>query len=161
MKIWKMILGLGSLAAVGGILWKSKKSIEKLNTMKERFKEYYTVTNQWIHNKNEGRSLINYFKENNYNTIAIYGMGELGTRLYEELKDSDIKIAYFIDKNADEIYYGVDEITTVGLDDMDSQEKVDAIVVTPFYDFDEIEEKLQEYDMESDIISLEDIIYEI
>lgn len=161
MKIWKAILGIGSLAAVGGILWKSKRAIEKSNKSKERFKDYYTVINQWLQNKNEGKSLINYFKENSYHTIAIYGMGELGTRLYEELKGSDIRVEYFIDKNADEIYYGLDDISVVGLNDIDGQSKVDVIVVTPFYDFDSIEEELLEVNKDSDIVSLEDIIYEI
>lgn len=33
-------------------------------------------------------------------TIAIYGMGQMGLNLYEELKDTHIKVECFIDKNA-------------------------------------------------------------
>jgi len=161
MKVWKAILSLLGITAVGGIVWASKKSIDKAEDLKRRYRDYYDVANQWLRNKNENRNIVDYFINNEYHTIAIYGMGELGNRLYEELKETDIKVAYFIDKNAEEIYYGLDDIPVVGLEDIEKQDKVDAIVITPIYDFDSIEESLSEYDIDADIVSLEDVIYEM
>jgi len=161
MKIWKTILSLLGITAVGGIIWTSKKSLDKANDVKKRYKDYYDVMNQWLRNKNENKKIIDYFVNNGYHTLAIYGMGELGNRLYEELKETDIKITYFIDKNAEEIYYGLDDIPVVGLEEIKNQDKVDAIIITPIYDFDSIEESLSEYDIDAEIISLEDVIYEM
>lgn len=161
MKIWKACLSLLGIGVVGGILWTDRKAIKRLEEVKKRYKDYYDVINQWLRNKNDNRDIASYFINNNYNNIAIYGMGELGNRLYEELKDTDIKVAYFIDKNAEEIYYSEDDIPVIGLDDIENQEKVDAIIVTPIYDFDSIEEALLERSVEAEIISLEDIIYEV
>ena len=96
-----------------------------------------------------------YFEKNNYKTVAIYGMKELGERLYDELKDSDVAVKYFIDKNAGELYADVDILTPD-----DELEPVDAIVVTATYYFDDIEETLGEK-VEYPIVSLEDIIYEV
>jgi len=161
MKIWKGILGLGLISAIGGILWKAKKMIEHSDNMMVRYKSYYDMTNQWLRAKNSKKSAIEYFKNNDISKIAIYGLGELGTRLYEEIKDSEIEVAYFIDKNADEIYYGIDDIPVVGINDIASQESVDAIVVTPIYDFEKIEEDLLDIEIDTEILSLEDVIYEL
>lgn len=147
---------------IGGILYLAQKALKKESDFHNRYKSYYTTTNQWLINKNEGKNIGEYFKENNYKTIAIYGMGTMGELFYDELKNSsNVKVAYFIDKNAEDLYYGIDDLPVVGLDDISSQEKVDAIVVTPIYDFDKIEEDLEDIGIDADIISLEDIIYEI
>jgi len=161
MKVWKMILSLIGVTIVGGIVWTAKKTVEKSGKLEARYKNYYDVTNQWLRHKNEKKSIREYFINNNYDTIAIYGMGELGNRLYEELKSTDIKVAYFIDKNAEEIYYGLDDIPVVGLEEIERQDKVDVIIVTPIYDFDSIEESLSEYNIDADIVSLEEVIYEM
>ena len=46
------------------------KTIEKLNG-------YHDILNQWLFLKQEGRSLEQYFVNNGYETIAIYGAGEM------------------------------------------------------------------------------------
>ena len=161
MKLWKVCLSLLGVGVVGGILWADKKAVKRSEEVKKRYKGYYNVVNQWLRNKNENRDVVSYFINNNFSKIAIYGMGEMGNRLYEELRGTDIKVAYFIDKNAEEIYYSEDDIPVIGLDDIENQEKVDAIIVTPIYDFDSIEEALLERSVEAEIISLEDIIYEV
>lgn len=159
LKIWKTIFNVGVIAAVGGVLWTAKKVIDKSSNLESRFRNYYEVLNQWVKNKNQHIEIVEYFKENDIKNIAIYGMGELGNRLYEELRTSDINIAYFIDKNAAEIYSGADDIPVVGLDEISQRDDVDAIIVTPIYDFDKIEEELINQGIDLDIISLEDIIY--
>jgi ketol-acid reductoisomerase len=104
---------------------------------------------------NEGKKLEGYFTDKGYQTIAIYGMGELGNRLYEELKDSNVKIKYAIDKNSDSTYSELDVISIE-----DEMEAVDAVVVTAFFAFDEIKEELEQ-SIEYPIISIEDVIYEL
>jgi FlaA1/EpsC-like NDP-sugar epimerase len=146
---------------IGGIIYLAQKALKKEADYKNRFKSYYNVTNQWLLNKNEEKNVGEYFKDNNYKTIAIYGMGNMGELFYEEVKKEDVKIAYFIDKNAEELYYGIDDIPVVTMDDIESQEEVDAIIVTPVYDFDSISESLEELGLDIEIVSLEDVIYGI
>ena len=82
-------------------------------------------------------------------------MSYAGETLVEELKHSDIQVAYGIDKKADTMYADVE---VVSMDD--PLEEVDAIVVTAITFFDEIEDQLCQK-ADCPIISLEDILYEV
>lgn len=153
---------VGITAAIAGGLVGAfvveKKETKTKNYQKERidkFYGYFQLVNQWLLLKNQNKSLVTYFEQNNYKNIAIYGMGELGNRLYEELKGTDVKIAYAIDKKAERIFSDVNVVT------MDDElERVDAIIVTPIFMFDELEEMLMDK-VDYPIISLEDVVFEI
>lgn len=121
----------------------------------EKFKNYYNLLNQWLINKNEGKSLETYFLNNNYNTIAIYGMGELGNRLYEEIKNTNIKVKYAIDKNADSVYSNLDVVNME-----EDFEMVDVVVITATFDYDVIKDEISTK-IDCPIISLEDVVYEV
>lgn len=122
----------------------------------DKFKSYYNMLNQWLCIKQENRNLTEYFKENNYKRIAVYGLGEMGSRLIDELKNSEIEVAYGIDKNIDNVFC---DITAYSVDDMeDILDKVDAVIVTAIFAYDEIEEQLNDI-LDCDIISLEDVVY--
>lgn len=82
-------------------------------------------------------------------------MSYVGKRLYDELKNSDIEIKYAIDRNADGICA---EIEVFSLEENLPEAK--AVIVTPVFYFDEIKEKLEKK-VNSKILSLEDILYEI
>ena len=144
------------VGVVGGILGQ-KYFAEGSNSVAEteKFRSYYNMLNQWLCLKNEGKKIETYFKENGYNSIAIYGLGEMGTRLYEELKETSIKIKYVIDQSA--LSENL-EIKVKGVHD--ELDDVDVIVVTPIFAFEEIEKALSEK-VEFPIISLEEIIYEL
>ncbi len=133
----------------------SSKKIKELLDGHLKVHELYMAFDQWLRIRQEGKTLVEYFEKNGYKTVAIYGMKELGERLYDELKDTGIEVRYIIDKNADSIYADVDVVTPD-----DELEPVDAIVVTAIYYFDEIEENLSEK-VDYPIVSLEDILYEV
>ena len=82
-------------------------------------------------------------------------MSYAGETLINELKGTNVSVAYGIDKKADSIYADVD---VVSIDD--DLAPVDVIVVTAITFFDEIEENLSEK-LDCPIISLEDILYEV
>ena len=146
---------LGVAAGAAGSGYFGKKQIEQQAEKVDKFKSYYNMLNQWLILKQEGKSLSEYLKTNHYKTIAIYGMGEMGNRLYDELKKSDITVKYAVDKNASGTYSELDVI-----DAEDDFELVDAIVVTATFAFDEIEKTLSGR-VDFPIVSLEDVIYEI
>lgn len=158
-KIIGRIAGIGAVGgAIAGIGYMAQKSIEKSGIMEGRYKAYYQLANQWLVNKNSGKNVSKYFEDNNISNIAIYGMGTLGELFYEEIKDSDVKVSYFIDKNADILYYGADDIAVISIEGIAKQEKTDAIIVTPVFDFEEIREALEEV-TDIRLISLEDVVY--
>ncbi len=128
--------------------------INKKEKKIDKFRNYYNLLNQWLILKQEGKSLIKYFKDNNYKSIAIYGMGELGNRLYDELKNEKITVSFAIDK---EPYNKYSEIKVIDIDD--KFDNADVIVVTPVFDYDAIEVELAEK-TDIKVISLEDIIYQ-
>ena len=113
------------------------------------------MLNQWLVLKQEGKSLEQYFIENGYKTVAIYGMGEMGNRLYDELKDSSIEVKYAVDQNAASTYSELEVF-----EKEDAFEDVDVMVVTAIFAFDEIEEEIGDK-IKFPIISLEDVVYEI
>ncbi len=143
----------GSIVGAVGISKITSKSIDANDKRIDKFKSYYSVLTQWLALKQKNESLERYFINKRYKTIAIYGMGELGNRLYEELKTTGIIIEYGIDKN-----FGFGDIKILNLDD--ELPKVDVIVVTAVFDFDKISNDLKDR-VNCPIVSLEDIVYEI
>lgn len=134
----------------------NKDVIEDKDKKIDKFKSYYNMLNQWLILKQEGKSIEKYFIDNGYKTIAVYGMGEMGNRLYDELKNSTVvEIKYAIDKNAAGTY---SELDVIDVDD--EMNEVDAIIVSAIFAFDEIEEELREK-INCPIISLEDVVYDV
>lgn len=144
--------GAAGISSVWSALSKKTKEAQKYA---DKHLAIMQVMNQWIINKQEGKSLVTFFEENGYKTIAIYGMSYLGERLEDELRDSGIKVAYAIDKNAENIYADVEV-----RDPEDAMDEVDAVIVTSVFFFDEIEEQLENV-FDCPIISLEDIVQEV
>ncbi len=153
------ITGLSLLlgASTGAVAVSLKKKNKEAATKDRMWKmgEFYELLLKWLEIEQKGHSICSYFTESGYKTIAIYGMKELGERLYDELQGSGITVKYVIDKNADSIYADVDVVTPD-----EALEPVDVIVVTALYYFDEIEEMLSEK-VDYPIVSLEDILYEV
>lgn len=142
-------VGAGVAAKITG------ESERKIKGVAEKHLSLFLMMNQWVKVKQEGKNLSIYFDKNNYKKIAVYGMSYAGETLVEELKETNIEIAYAIDKNANSIFSDINVITME-----DNLEAVDAIVVTAITAFDEIEEQLQSK-VDCPIISLEDILYEL
>ncbi len=139
-------------ATVGNYI---SKELKRQRQLAEKHLALFVMMDRWVEVKQEGKNLAEYFKREGYKTIAIYGMHYAGERLYEELKNTEIEVKYGIDKNAETLYSELD-IYHVDAD----LEKVDAVVVTPIFFFDEISKGLAEK-FDCPIISLEDILYEI
>ncbi|NBH36273.1 hypothetical protein D3Z58_22790 [Clostridiaceae bacterium] len=127
----------------------------KLEDNFQKMYEFYKILNKWLTLKQEGKSLKDYFLKNGYKSVAIYGMKELGERLYDELKDTEIEVKYMIDKNADNLYSEVTIVTPDG-----ELEEVDVIVVTAVHYYEEIENMLKNK-IDYPILSMEDIVYEM
>lgn len=146
------VLGAGIGASVIG------RQMNRLLEEKEKdlgkYKIMYQMVERWMRIKQADEKLEKYFVSYGYENIAIYGMAEIGKLLYNELKDSSVKVKYSIDKNKN-----VTNLIPVYVPD-DDLPPVDVIVVTAIAYFDEIEKMLSKKN-DCRIISLEDIIYEV
>jgi hypothetical protein len=138
------------------LLKKNNNNETKVSISKEKkFKQYYQLINQWLILKNNNKSIVNYLISQGYQSVAIYGMGELGNRLYEELVNSDIEVKYAIDQLPESSF---SELKFIELSE--DIEPVDAIIVTPVFDFEEIEKNISEI-VDYPVISLEDVVFEM
>lgn len=151
----KFMKVLGFISAIGLAASYDKKHRNKFKREEEYGKKmsaYYHTFNRWLKLKQQNQTLADYFREKGFLSIAIYGYRELGERLYDELKGTDIDIKYIIDKNPEGIFTGLNIYRPD-----EKLPKVDAIIVTAFYFYDEIEDTLTDL-TDYPIISLEDII---
>ena len=111
--------------------------------------------NQWIGLKQDNQQIETYFQKNNYQRIAVYGMGFVGMRLIKELRNTNLNIIYGIDQNAANISSDLKLLTLE-----DELPEVDVIIVTVLGSFQEIYDKLSTK-IKCDIVAIEDIINEV
>lgn len=119
----------------------------------QKYREFYRVFVNWMSIHHKGRPITQYFKEKGYQTVAIYGMRDLGEFLYDELYDSEIKIEYVIDQKPGSVYAEVPVLTPD-----DELPEVDVIVVTAIHYYDEIQKKLSQK-VKCPIVGLNTIVY--
>ncbi len=143
------VIGAGTVGRIAG------KRIKEARELSEKHLALFLMMDRWVEVKQKGKNIASYFEKNGYKEIAIYGMSYAGKRLLFELKGSGIIVKYGIDQKADEIYADIDILKVD-----DEPPSVDAIVVTPVFFFDEIEEKLSDF-VSCPVISLEDVLYDV
>lgn len=122
----------------------------------DRYFYWYKTLYQWLLIRQDKVEIADYFKENGYQRVAIYGMGELGRLLLKELRDTGIEIPYVIDQNARSI--SVSGIKAVML--KDAKEDVDVIVVSVVDKFEVIKADI-ERNMSVPILSLDDVLFSL
>lgn len=130
--------------------------IMQLNQLAEKYRCYNNLLHEWLQKKNRGISLEPFFLNRGWNKIAIYGMGDLGCRLCEELGPTSVQMLCGIDQNKKNVF---SEVSVIGMDD-EIPDEIDAVVVTPYLHFASIKAALQEKGIKT-ILSLEDIIYQV
>lgn len=114
---------------------------------------FYQFLTEWVSQKIEGRCLGKFLKEKGYKKIAIYGYAELGKLFYKEVsQEGELEVVCIFDKKVNGIVDGI-EIVNPEYRFM----KVDAIVVTAIYYYQEIFDDLvmQGY---KNIYSLQDLV---
>lgn len=163
MKVTKKHAILGILSTILGIGTTTvyiKKMLQEQNQQIKRYRDYYTLTNQWLQNKATQKTVDIFFENHKLHSIAIYGMGSMGDTLFHEIEHSkNVFVKYFIDQAMHEIYDKLYDKPIIGIDEIQNQEQVDAIVITPVYDYKKICQQLKNKGIDISLISLEDIIF--
>lgn len=118
----------------------------------ERYRSYWTIMDKWLSIKEENKGLDLYFKKNNMQNIAIYGMGMLAKHFIKELENTQINIVFGIDRFMGK-RSGSIPVYQIG----DELPNVDTIIVTATYDFYNIYNKLSDKGIDK-IISLDEVL---
>ena len=131
-----------------------KKSQKKTLDQADKLQEFYTVLLQWIRVHQSGRKLVSYFEKNDYKTVAIYGMKELGESLLAELDGSNVVVKYAVDRDATDIYSEIDVLKP-----SENLEPVDVMVITAIHAYNAIENDMKQK-LSCPIVSIEDVVWE-
>lgn len=115
----------------------------------------YEYMNRWLFLNQRGISPSSFFIGQGIRTVAIYGIHYMGQRLFDELKDSGVEVEYAIDSNPAMQDF---EISIPILSPDDTLKPVDAVVITPIWDFLEIESNLSTK-LDCPMFSIEDVLF--
>lgn len=106
----------------------------------ERLQGYYELLNKWIAIKNRGGAIDEYLIKQGWKKISIYGYGEIGKRLYEEIEQSDlISVVSIIDNS----YKNNDIFSDINIYSLsDNLPATDVIIITPIFAIEKIKKDL-------------------
>lgn len=129
------------------------KEVKRLFVQERKEHFMYEFMNRWLMLKQQGISLSLFFAHKKIKTIAIYGVHNMGQRLYDELLSSGITVKYGIDRSPQKAKWGVPV-----LHPNDALEMVDAVVITPVFDFLEIRDNLS-VTLPCPMFSIEEVLF--
>ena len=114
---------------------------------------------RWMENINSGKKLSDYFINSGFRSVAIYGAGDLGKLVFEELNNTDVKVTYFIDRNA-KVLKKFSGISVILPSDYNKLDSTDVIIITMSKCYDEISRMFAACIPEVGTISLWDAVCE-
>lgn len=103
----------------------------------QKYTSFYRIQNLWLYCRNKQYHIANYLSDMGYKNIAIYGYGDLGKRLREELEGTKVERIFVVDKRADKW----NDSTIVMPDEM--SEEIDLMIVTAFAKVMEIQKSIK------------------
>lgn len=125
-------------------------------------KESFFVMKRWMENRNQNKYIADYFNRYGYSKIGIYGAGDVGRLTYLELKDTNVKIVFFVDRNGEGLI-DIDSIPVISVMNLieDHCDKIDALLVTPLGNYGSICRLLSKNIPELPVLSLKDVVNEL
>lgn len=112
--------------------------IERQRKLVDKQYKIMMAMNSWIYALQNGKQIIRFFDKMSVRNIAIYGWGYLGKCMANELQNSYVKVQYVIDQNKKDIDGDIEVY-----DWNDPWPDVDLIVVTPFYEYKDIRNRIK------------------
>ncbi|MBD5545753.1 MAG: hypothetical protein HDR01_16310 [Lachnospiraceae bacterium] len=108
----------------------------------EQFAYVHDTLQKWLQHKVQHRSLGQLLLEKEAMDIAIYGINGIGKLVYDDIKNTDVKVHFFIDKRYEEYRGGYDGIPVIGIEQLCLIAENTYILVTPEFYFREITDDL-------------------
>ena len=158
--IFKCIIVFVAVIAIGVIGYfigsrraykRTRAELEKNNNRINSLNFLYEVSSRWILAIEKKVDIVEFFKDNSIQTVAVYGMGRIGKALVRHLKDNEINVLYGIDIRKDKVE---SECRVYSLED--ELPEVEIIIVT-VWNLEKIKNDLYGK-TNARIISIEDIL---
>lgn len=131
--------------------------IEILKKEVTRNHKLYITMLRWKLLSNGRISVTDYLIDSGYKKICIYGMGDVGKILADEVLNSEIKLEGYIDKKVNN--YG--KVKKIARNDIAKYKNIlDAVIVTAVGDIDVIEKDLCK-EISCPILSLDELLDEV
>ncbi len=118
-----------------------------------------TLFKRWLENRNVGKTFADYCLSHGYMEVSIFDAGEIGKLVYEELKDSDIKVNRFFDRNAEGLGQ-IDGVPVCPLSDTGLMNADEIAIVSTIFDFTELFKYLVSVNPDIRAIYIRDAVYE-
>lgn len=116
------------------------RQLQTANRNIERKNDFYLFMCNWVELHQSGRNIADKLMQEGISTVAIYGAGKHGMMLYNELKSTKVKVDYWIDRNCKA--ETIEECPVIPVDN--KLPSVDAVIITPYREFQSIESSLKE-----------------
>lgn len=156
-KVLPVLLGM-AIGAISGVAVIGKITVRSIKQWRELADKNYALfmlMNKWLKTKQAGRHIKEYLVENDYKSVAVYGMSHVGKCLVEELKDCGVEIKFAVDRNAAAVCSDIEIYAPE-----EPLPEADVMIVTAVYYYNEIYIDLKDKVM-CPIVSLEDILFGI
>ena len=140
-RITGIITGIAAIAGIAGIATDRfcvRKVLNQKRQELEKLKGNLMILSEWMEFYRRGMTMEKVLEKKGNSVVAIYGMGILGSHLYQELENSGIQVRYLIDRNP---VRGVYQSEVCGIET--ELKGIDAVIVTPVYQFEEIKEEIK------------------
>lgn len=83
------------IGVIGSLCYAMKKIVQYADTSlqgTDKYREYFILLNHWLMLKQHNINISGCFLKKGYSNIAVYGMGFIGIRLCDELKNTQVHI---------------------------------------------------------------------
>jgi len=154
--IHAMLFGINKIIA-------SKKKYSMLKSQANNYHLFFQVFAIWLNNLHNKKNIAEYLLEQGHKNVAVYGGDTICGLVCSELENTAIEVKYLIDQNA----YKSKEVTgykgldIVCVDEIQQQEKVDAIIVTSINEYNLINKKIRQVAPDIPTISLDQIVFSL
>ena len=156
-RFWNEIGSADFRQTVKAIIMDYREMMEARNNA-ERAQKKYRILLKWLDLKNNGVELIEFFKDKNINSVAVYGAGEIGILFGEELIKYDGIIKYYIDQKPRKHLKDGITMEVYAIDDPQAL-PVEAIVISPVLITDALEETIWKRFPGQRVYEVEEVIY--
>lgn len=113
-----------------------------------------TLTKWLEHNLKDKKYIEKLLDKLNIHTVTIYGFSDIGRLLYQELLLSSLEIIDILDNRRIENNYGNHKV----IKPYNGDRKVDCVIVTAVYEFEEIKKNLVENGYDTNILNIQELL---
>jgi len=147
----------GMFRKLEGVTKKRAKKVLETESGIGRYQRCEQLYDNWMMAKKYGTPMEELLLRKGWRRVAIYGVQQMGIRLYHELKDTPVEVVCSFDRNPKHTIYGVPHFKKP---DLETALSVDGVIVSNFIMYDDIEDVLTKAGY-TNVIALDELVFEM